>query len=104
MLMFQQKYNVCMVTAVGPRYGTMVVQINHNKISGQLEFFQHSGEFSGIFYARGQCRIAGTLAKNIINDVWYVATGKITEHSLNLILQCENQLYDMRGEKCVLEV
>lgn len=100
-----QRYNICMHTPMGKRYGSMSIQANDNQISGFLSLLQHKEPFYGTIDENGLCEFTGKII-TLMRTIAYVATGTITECSLNLSLRCGQSSFELIGcaegkESCV---
>lgn len=91
-----QIYNVCMQTPIGKRYGCMNVQAENGRISGTLDILQHSETFCGTIDEGGICEFTGKII-TLIHTMPYVATGTITEDSLNISLKCGKSIFELTG-------
>lgn len=100
-----QSYEVCMHTPIGKRYGSISVQADGGRISGNLYLLQHNEPFSGTIDEDGRCEFTGRLI-TLMRTISYAAAGTISEASLNLSLKCGPSSFELVGcakrkEPCV---
>lgn len=100
--MLTRKYQVCMHTTIGQRYGTMDVQIEGHAIRGLLNLLQHSEAFFGKIDEVGNCIFSGRMITPM-QIIPYTAKGKLTENSLALSLTSGKNAFEMTGSACLGE-
>ena len=98
----KNKYSICMKTPLGLRLGTMSIVTEQHKVSGYLDVLQRSEPFSGEIDGNGNLRISGKIV-TLMQTIPYVATGKMSAHSLNLILRGEQGEFEINGAACPTE-
>ena len=96
-----QKYNVCLQTPIGSRYGIMKVKKERSQIFGSLDVLRHSEPFSGTISEDGSCEITGKIV-TLIRQLTYIATGKIIDGRLNLSISIGHNTFKMTG--CIAEL
>lgn len=95
----ENKYNIRMETPLGLRLGTMSFVTAQYKVSGYLDVLQRSEPFSGEIDRNGNLKISGRIV-TLMQTIPYVATGKMSAHSLYLILRGEQGEFEINGAAC----
>lgn len=95
----ENKYNIRMETPLGLRLGTMSFVTEQYKVSGYLDVLQHSEPFSGEIDGNGNLKISGKIV-TLVQTIPYVATGKMSVHSLYLILRGGQSEFEINGVAC----
>ena len=58
-------YTIVMKSMIGPRSGSLLLQIHENAVTGTLELLGHRNRFSGTVLQPGKYLISGTLSTSV---------------------------------------
>lgn len=96
----QKIYQIQMNTAVGPRYGKLVVQILDGKITGIMEILKEAEWLEGSIDEDGYTAFCGKIT-SLMQRMEYVALGQITDEEVSLELKIGNTTFEMSGKRFV---
>lgn len=97
--MAEMQYSVFMKTPLGRKHGYMTTSITENQLNGWLDILNHKEPFQGTIDEAGNCTISGVFI-TLMRKVSFVATGTITESSVNLQVQGERNVFELKGTSC----
>lgn len=92
----QYCYTIKMMTPVGVRNGSLVLNINHNNIFGYLDILNHKNPLSGKILKQGRCELNGKLV-SLMRKSDYIAVGTFDSHLIQLTLKEEKNSYQLYG-------
>ncbi|MGN0203672.1 MAG: hypothetical protein ACI4BB_03970 [Coprococcus sp.] len=93
-------YKITMQTPIGPKHGALSVEtLQAGAFKGFLQLLNHTEPFQGTIDASGSCHISGRLI-SLMHTVLYQASGKIDNHSLNLIINDGKRSFNVTGTAC----
>lgn len=97
--MSERIYMIYMQTPLGERKGTLLAEINGQKVNGWLDILKHREPFEGNVDGNGNCRISGELV-TLISRIPYVATGQISDSAIHLEVKGERSTFELSGVSC----
>lgn len=92
----QYCYTITMITPVGIRDGSLVLNINHEDISGYLDILNHRNSLSGKLLKHGRCELTGKLI-SLMRKSNYTVVGTFDSHSIQLTLKDAKKSYQLYG-------
>ena len=92
----QYCYAIKMMTPVGIRDGSIVLNINNKDISGYLDILNHQNVLSGKILEHGQCELKGEIV-SLMRKSNYTAVGTFDFCSIQLTLKEEKNNYELYG-------
>ena len=92
----QYCYAIKMMTPVGIRDGSIVLNINNKDISGYLDILNHQNVLSGKILEHGQCELKGEIV-SLMSKSNYTAVGTFDFCSIQLTLKEEKNNYELYG-------
>ena len=92
----QYCYAIKMMTPVGIRDGSIVLNINNKDISGYLDILNHQNVLSGKILEHGQCELKGEIV-SLMRKLNYTAVGTFDFCSIQLTLKEEKNNYELYG-------
>lgn len=94
--MDQYCYTITMVTPVGKRNGSLVLNISQEDIFGYLDILNHKNPLSGKILKHGHCKLTGSLI-SLMRKSKYTAVGTFNSHSIQLTLNEAKNSYQLYG-------
>ncbi len=58
-------YSIVLKSMIGPRFGSLLLQIHENAVTGTLELLGHRNRFSGTAFQPGKYLISGSLSTSV---------------------------------------
>lgn len=92
----QYCYAIKMITPVGIREGSLLLNINNRDISGYLYILNHKNALSGKILEHRQCELKGELV-SLMRKSNYTAVGTFDFRSIQLTLKEEKNSYELYG-------
>ncbi|MGN0151125.1 MAG: hypothetical protein ACI39Q_01515 [Wujia sp.] len=98
--MSEQRYKVSMKTPLGDKKGTLTAVIAENTLTGYLDILGHKETFEGTIDLTGNCMFNGSFT-TLIKNVPFVASGKITDLSVDLQVKGGRNVFELTGVPCL---
>ncbi len=89
-------YRVALSTELGPRYGSIHLEIHGNQINGKLIMLEQITPCYGELTARNICQLHGKI-HTFLQEIPYIATGYLDAENLHLIVQQPGGLFELTG-------
>ena len=94
--MLTYSYKIVMQTPLGPRKGSLYLEISENKVTGYLGLLGNRNSFSGKIDRKGCCKIHGQII-TLMRTIEYTGTGHADENSVELTLQGVRDIFYLKG-------
>lgn len=97
-VMSEYKYNICIDTPLGSRYGQMTLAECAGVLEGRMEILGQTTRLHGDRSEAGICRLSGELI-TLYRVIPFVAQGILTPLEISLTLQTQERRYGLSGTR-----
>lgn len=101
--MKKYSYDVILYTKIGKRLGQLDISVSNGIVKGVLNLLQKKEKVQGVVDESGVCSLQGKIS-TLLNDMAFVATGKMLAEKIVLTLTSAGQTFRLEGLNKALRV
>lgn len=96
--MSEKMYKICLSVPLGARDGKLYLRETNGKADGWLEVMNHRNPLNGTVSEDGNVVLYGEIG-TLVDTVFYMATGRLSEKTIQLNLKTVSGIYSISGEE-----